>query len=141
MAVTISDIARIANVSKATVSLVLNDKPGISESTRQRVLEIVANLNYRPSELARSLSNRRTRSIGLVIKEIDNPFFAKIMKGVYDVCVHHGFVEGPGRRAPQRIFEILEGKGLLRTDPSNAQVERETHEKLDSSDNWAADRG
>ncbi|MBN2416938.1 LacI family DNA-binding transcriptional regulator [bacterium] len=91
MSITINDVAQLASVSKATVSAVLNNRPGISRSTRQRVLEICARLNYRPSRVARSLSVRETRSIGLVIKEIDNPFFSKVMKGVFDACTSRGY--------------------------------------------------
>ena len=86
MSVTIKDIARLAGVSKATVSSVLNNRPGFSRETRDKVLEQVQRLNYRPNQLARSLSTSKTKSIGLIIKEIDNPFFAKIMKGIFDKC-------------------------------------------------------
>ncbi|HNW60703.1 MAG TPA: LacI family DNA-binding transcriptional regulator [bacterium] len=88
---TIADIAQLARVSKATVSAVLNDRPGISPQTHARVLAVIKKFNYRPNELARSLSNRKTRSIGLVIKEIDNPYFARIMKGVFDICREHDY--------------------------------------------------
>lgn len=91
MQLTIADIARLANVSKATVSAVLNDKPGIAQQTRDRVLEIVKKMNYRPSHVARSLSSRATKSIGLVIKEIVNPYYARIMKGVFDGCTQNGY--------------------------------------------------
>jgi DNA-binding LacI/PurR family transcriptional regulator len=91
MAITISDVARLANVSKATVSAVLNGRPGISTATRQRVLDVVERLNYRPNRLARSLSSRETRSIGLIIKEIDNPYFSKVTKGVFDACWTEGY--------------------------------------------------
>lgn len=110
MAVTISDVARLADVSKATVSAVMNDRPGISQKTRDRVLEIAAHLNFRPNQLARSLSIRKTHSIGLVIKEIDNPFFTKIMKGVYDTCIHHGYTVllGSSELSPQRELQSIE---------------------------------
>ncbi len=91
MRATIADIAQLAHVSKATVSAVLNNRPGISPKTRTRVLELIKKLNYRPNEIARSLSSRKTRTIGLVIKEIDNPYFARIMKGVFDVCRQHAY--------------------------------------------------
>lgn len=85
MKITINDVAKLANVSKATVSAVVNGKDTVSNATRNKVLEIIDKLDYRPDEIARSLSSRKTKSIGLIIKEIDNPYFAKIMKGVYDV--------------------------------------------------------
>jgi LacI family transcriptional regulator len=86
MPVTIHDIARLAGVSKATVSSVLNNRPGIAQETRDKILATVKKLNYRPNQLARSLSMSKSKSIGLIIKEIDNPFFAKIMKGIFEIC-------------------------------------------------------
>ena len=91
MPLTINDIARLGKCSKATVSAVLNEKPGISRATRERILDIVKKYNYKPSQLARSLYTQKTRTIGLVIKEIDNPFFAKLMRGVYQVCAEHDY--------------------------------------------------
>ncbi len=91
MSITIGDVARMANVSKGTVSAVLNNKNTVSEATRKKVLKVIEKLNYRPNQVARSLSSRQTKSIGLVIKEIDNPYFAKVMKGVFDVCVKSGY--------------------------------------------------
>ncbi len=86
MEIKIDDVAKLANVSKATVSAVMNNKPGVSAQTRENVLKIVKKFNYRPNQVARSLSIRATKSIGLVIKEIDNPYYAKIMRGVFDTC-------------------------------------------------------
>ncbi len=91
MNLTIKDIARLAEVSKATVSAVINSRSGISSDTRARVLEVVNRFNYKPNQIARSLSVRSTKSIGLIIKEIDNPYFTKIMKGVFDTCSRQGY--------------------------------------------------
>ena len=91
MKITISDVAKLANVSKATVSAVINNKSYVSPQTRKRILDVIEKLHYRPNEIARSLSVRKTKSIGLVIKEIDNPYFAKIMKGVFDACCEHDY--------------------------------------------------
>ena len=91
MKVTIKDIAKLANVSTATVSNVLNEKSGISEKTRKKVLDIAKKWNYQPDLVARSLSAKESRVIGLVIKEIDNPYFSKLMKGVYDACSELGY--------------------------------------------------
>lgn len=87
----INDIARLAGVSKATVSAVINDKAGVAEKTRTNVLDIIHRFDYKPNAIARSLSNRKTKSIGLIIKEIDNPYYTKIMHGVYDICSKQGY--------------------------------------------------
>lgn len=91
MKLTISDIAKLANVSVSTVSIVLNKKLGVSESTRKKVLKVIEKYNYNPNQLAQSLASKETKSIGLIIKEIDNPYFSKVMKGVYDAAAEIGY--------------------------------------------------
>lgn len=80
--VTIEDVARAAGVSRQTVSRAINNKDEISPATRERVLEAVRTLDYRPSRVARGLATRRTRTIGLVVPDITNPFFPEIARGV-----------------------------------------------------------
>jgi LacI family transcriptional regulator len=78
-------------VSVATVSYVINAGPRpVSEATRARVLRAVRQLDYRPSEIARSLRLQRTRTIGLIVPDTANPFFAAVAKGVEDA----GFAAG-----------------------------------------------
>lgn len=89
---TIEDVARLAGVSKATVSSVINNRPHIAPETRERVLEVIHKLQYRPNRIARSLSAQKTHSLGLVVKQIDNPYFAQIMRGVYDEASLHGYI-------------------------------------------------
>lgn len=81
---TLADIARIADVSLMTASRAINDKPGLSEELRDKILEIAKELGYRPNTIARGLATRQTRSIGLVVPDITNPFFAQIARGVED---------------------------------------------------------
>jgi LacI family transcriptional regulator len=84
--VTIEDVARAAGVSRQTVSRAVNNKGEISPATRERVLEAVLALDYQPSRVARGLATRRTRTIGLVVPDITNPFFPEIARGVQDVA-------------------------------------------------------
>lgn len=118
MSFNIGDVARLAQVSKATVSAVLNDRPGVSAQTRQRVMEVVKKINYRPNPVARSLSLRTTKSIGLVIKEIDNPYFAKVMKGVFDVCSQRGYTVllGSSEESPETELQSVETLTEQRVD-------------------------
>ncbi len=88
---TISDIAKLTNVSTSAVSIVLNNKKGVSEKTRKKILDTIKKYNYNPNHLAKSLAAKETKSIGLIIREIDNPYFAKVMKGVYDTCSRLGY--------------------------------------------------
>ena len=75
---TINDVARQARVSKATVSAVINDSATVKGSTRDRVLAAIDVLNYRPTQVTHAAA-RKTKSIGLLIKEIDNPYYAEIV--------------------------------------------------------------
>lgn len=89
--VTIADVAREAGVSMMTVSRAINDKGEISPATRQRILAIAKEMDYRPSGLARGLATQRTATVGLVVPDIANPFFSQIARGVEDIAYAHGY--------------------------------------------------
>ncbi len=89
MAVTINDIAKESGVSRATVSRVLNDSGYVKEETREKVLKAIKELNYTPSAIARSLSTNKTNTIGVIVPEINNPFFGEIIKGISQVADEH----------------------------------------------------
>ncbi len=89
MAVTIEDVAKYAGVSDATVSRVLSNKPHVRSEVRDRVLAAVAELGYKPSRVARSLRAMRSKTIGLIISDIQNPFFTALVRAVEDVASDH----------------------------------------------------
>ncbi len=91
MAMTISDIARLAGVSRATVSGVLNQSPAVGEKTKARVLAIIAEHNYKPNEVARALARKQTGMIGLLVKDISNPLYSQIALGVEQACAQRGY--------------------------------------------------
>ncbi len=92
MKTTIKDIARMAEVSTATVSKIVNHKDkNISEATRQRVLAVIKEYNYVPNRVASSMITKKTHSIGLVIPDIANPFFPEIARGVEDIANKYGY--------------------------------------------------
>ncbi|WP_029688180.1 LacI family DNA-binding transcriptional regulator [Thermoanaerobacter sp. A7A] len=92
MAVTIKDIAKLANVSITTVSRVINNKSeGVSEETRNRILQLVKELGYQPNAIARGLVTKKTKTIGLIIPDISNPFFPDIARGVEDSAHIYGY--------------------------------------------------
>ncbi len=91
MASTIKDVAKLANVSIATVSRVFADKPFIRESTRKRVLQAAQKLQYKPSRVARSLRTQSSRIIGLIISDIQNPFFTALVRAVEDEAYLHNY--------------------------------------------------
>ncbi|WP_086312067.1 LacI family transcriptional regulator [Enterococcus sp. 7F3_DIV0205] len=81
MKIRMKDIAKMANVSEAAVSLVLNDKPSrISEKKKQEIKTIAKELNYIPNIAAQSLAKKASQTIGVVIPDIENPFFSKLCK-------------------------------------------------------------
>lgn len=81
---TINDIAKAAGVSKATVSRVLNNSMAVIPETKKNVLDIMKEKNYVPSATARNLSKRTSDMIGVVVPEVDNPFFGGILRAVTD---------------------------------------------------------
>lgn len=88
---TMVDVARRAGVSIATVSHVLNDTRPVLPGTRQAVLDAIDELGYTPNTLARSLATARTRSIGLAVSAISNPYFTEILQGVEARALEDGY--------------------------------------------------
>jgi LacI family transcriptional regulator len=86
VSVTISDIAKEAKVSSATVSRVLNDSGYVKEETKQRILAVIKEKNYVPSAIARSLSKSETNTIGIIVPDITNAYFGEIIKGVSEIA-------------------------------------------------------
>jgi LacI family transcriptional regulator len=87
----LADISRLAGVSIATASRVLNGSSHpVSDVTRNRVLAAADELGYRPSELARALVKRTSRIIGVIVGDIVDPYFAEIARGVEDVAAREG---------------------------------------------------
>jgi DNA-binding LacI/PurR family transcriptional regulator len=81
MGFTLKDVAREAGVSHMTVSRVINEKGNIAESTRARVLTAIEKLNYKPNSVARSLVMKKTKLIGMIVPDINNPFFSAMVRG------------------------------------------------------------
>lgn len=86
MAVSIKDVAREAGVSIATVSRVLNDIDVVNEETKQKVLDAIKKLGYRPNIVARSLKTQRTKTIGILVPDISSKIYPEIVRGAEDVA-------------------------------------------------------
>jgi len=86
MPVTIKDVARESGVNISTVSRALNDGYGVNGQTREHVLAVAARLSYRPNRVARGLVTGRSHSLGLVVSDIRNPFFAEVARGAEDAA-------------------------------------------------------
>jgi len=85
------DVAREAGVSVNTVSRALAGKPDVSPKTRAKVLAVARRLGYRPNKLARGLRSNKTFTIGVIVTDIANPFFAELVKGVEEAARQNGY--------------------------------------------------
>lgn len=84
--ITIYDVANEAKVSMATVSRVVNGNPNVKEATRKKVMEVIDRLNYRPNAVARGLASKKSTTIGLIMPDVTNLYFATLAKGIADVA-------------------------------------------------------
>jgi len=91
MRVTVNDIARAANVSQTTVSRVLNNYPQVKEATRKKVLDAIEELNFSPNIVARSMITNKTYTLGLIVGDISNPFFAESSKIIIEKAQKLGY--------------------------------------------------
>ncbi|NLY77425.1 MAG: LacI family transcriptional regulator [Tissierellia bacterium] len=91
MSVTIKDIAKSLGVSYSTVSRALNNKPGVSKKTRERIIEQAKKMGYQPNDMARGLVKKRTKTIGVVIPDIANSFFGEVTQGIIDTANENGY--------------------------------------------------
>jgi len=87
----ITDVARLANVSTATVSRVLNDNSRVRPQLRERVLQAMEDLQYVPSGIARSMRRQSTKTIGLIIADIRNPFFTEMVSAIEDAAYRNRY--------------------------------------------------
>jgi LacI family transcriptional regulator len=90
-AITTKNIAQMAGVSVGTVSHVLNGSAGVSAKLQERVYEVVRRLDYQPSQLARGLRRQSADLLGVIIPDITNPYFPRVVRGIEDAAYKEGF--------------------------------------------------
>jgi LacI family transcriptional regulator len=103
---TIADVARASGVAKSTVSRALNDSSRIGEPTKKRVRAAARRLGYEPNYIARSLTRKRTQTIGVILEDILNPFFSEVAKGIETALRRRGYtmlLTSSGYRAAEEL--------------------------------------
>ena len=91
MKITIRDVAKKANVSVATVSRVINNKGYVYEETRNTVLKIIDELGFEPNQLARSLTNHRSKMIGVIVPHVGTTFYGQLIEGIEQAALSYGY--------------------------------------------------
>lgn len=79
---TIKDVARLSGVSIATVSRVINEADNVNPDTKEKVMQVISKLNYKPNRIARGLKNNTTNTIGIIVSNIANPFFMNVIREI-----------------------------------------------------------
>ena len=91
MSITIKDVAKQAGVAHSTVSRALHGSPLISAETIKRIRQIALEMGYFPSAAARSLRTNRSRALGVIVSNIDDPFLSEILQGIEEIAQEHGY--------------------------------------------------
>ncbi|AYF53883.1 LacI family transcriptional regulator [Clostridium botulinum C] len=118
---TIKDISRIAGVGISTISRVLNNHPDVKDETRKKVLEVIEEVNYIPNNSARNLKRNTSKSIGVLVKGINNPFFSKMIKSIeeriddkkYSMILHYNESSSDDFDAAIELIKEKKLKGLI----------------------------
>jgi len=84
ISITIKDVERELGVSYSSISRALNGKEGVSKETRDKILEMAEKMGYQPNDLARGLVNKISKTVGVIVPDINNPFFGEIVAGITD---------------------------------------------------------
>ena len=108
--ITIYDVAREAKVSMATVSRVVNGNANVKQETKEKVEAVIERLGYRPNSVARGLASRRTTTIGGVIPDVTDHYFAELARGIDDVAAmyHYQIILANSDESDTKELQVLE---------------------------------
>lgn len=137
MSVTIKDVAKHANVAVSTASRVINDSGYVSQETREKVEKAVETLGYTPNSIARSLKQKSTFSIGLIVTDIVNPFYAELAQAVERAARERGYsvllvnTDGSGRLEKEGMDLLIAKQvdGIIWYSPINQKLIEELEQK------------
>lgn len=134
------EVAQLAGVSASVVSYVVNNGPRkVSPSTKQKVLEAIEKLNYRPNSIARALRVKKTLALGLIVPDSSNPFFAALVQSIEDIAYENGYTLLIGNASNDqereidyiRAFSERQVDGLLLVSSVSTTRSLEQLQKLD----------
>ena len=113
--ITIKDVAKELGVSYSSISRALNGKEGVSEETRKKIMEAAERMGYQPNDLARGLVNKISKTVGVIIPDINNPFFGEIVAGITDASSENDYniflcVSGWDPKREEEYFNMLRQK-------------------------------
>lgn len=131
---TLKELSKLLNLSVSTVSKALNDSHEISENTKRRVNELAEKLNYKPNRIAQQLKTNKTKTIGVLLPNVTNPFFAQVLHGIemtatdkdYDIIV---CLSNETLNKEKRSLELLSDgsvDGFIMAVAREGQVKQET---------------
>ncbi len=115
--ITIKDIAKVANVSHPTVSMALNNRPGVGEKKRQEIVHIAKQLGYQPNLVAKALVSNRSYTLGLIINNISDQFYTDLAKGVEKAADESGYniilcTTNDSLNSQKKYLDILQSRGV-----------------------------
>jgi DNA-binding LacI/PurR family transcriptional regulator len=115
---TLEDVARLAGVSRALASLAIRESPKVSDRSRRDVLDAAERLGYRPNLMARNLASRRNMTIGVLLNDLNNPFFADVAEGILEASDPSDYrvFFSTGRRRPGLEAQVVEAFLELRVE-------------------------
>ncbi|MEH7111310.1 LacI family DNA-binding transcriptional regulator [Neobacillus niacini] len=127
--ITITDIARLSNVSKTTVSRIINGNYGkVNKDTKERVLRIIEELNYQPNTLAQGLKLKTTNVIGIVLSKL-HPFWSAVLEGVEDACRSQGYSLMISNTGDDPELEVEQIKSFMQRKVDGVIVSPTIHNK------------
>ncbi|MCB6840451.1 catabolite control protein A [Weissella viridescens] len=136
--ITIYDVAREAGVSMATVSRVVNGNANVKPATKEKVEKVIAELGYRPNAVARGLASRKTTTVGLIIPDLTDQYFAELARGIEDVANMYNYQiilsSSNGSEIKNDLIDNLLGKQVDGIIFMGNQVSSEIEERLLSID-------
>ena len=133
---TLKDVAKASGLTVGTVSRVLNNRGYISDKTREKVYQVMKELNYQPNETARALSKQKSNTIGVILPNIEHPYFAKVLSRLEREAAKQGyrimlFVSRYKEEREEQCIEMCKSERVTGVVLCSGSFETEKFEDLD----------